>query len=83
VPGCRHAGSAGYRQKEELVPETTSRDAELLIADVEDISWEDLVMHMMPGDPDHDGRILTMCSTCGYTCDVRPCDPHCESPLPH
>lgn len=53
------------------MPETASRDAELLIADVEEISWQDLIQEMMPDAPDGGMPIFLSCS-------CTPCDPfHC------
>lgn len=56
------------------MPETVSQDADLLIADVEDISWEDLVQGMLPDDPVPAIQVITMCSTCSNPCDP----PHCD-----
>jgi hypothetical protein len=56
------------------VPETTSLDAELLVADVEDISWEDLMQEMLPDNGPEDNNIpITCCSA--SPCDAGNCDP--------
>jgi hypothetical protein len=65
LPGIARRG-----QKEELVSVTTSRDAELLIADVEDISWEDLMQEMLP---ENNIIPITCCSGIN-TCDPGNCD---------
>jgi hypothetical protein len=57
------------------VPETANRDVELLIADVEDISWEDLIQEMLPdGGPMNNIIPLPCCSAA--TCDD---GIHCDS----
>lgn len=56
------------------MPETASQDAELLISDVEDIGWEDLVQQMLPDEAVPNIRVITMCSTCSNPCD----GPHCD-----
>jgi hypothetical protein len=73
VPGTESLPIARVR-KEELMPETIGQDTDLLVADVEDISWEDLVQEMLPEDV---RDIIVPVSPCGtsvscdpmYTCD--------------
>jgi hypothetical protein len=56
------------------VPETKLRDAELLIGDVEDISWEDLVKEMLPESP-MNTNIMPLVGCDSGPCDSFKCDP--------
>jgi hypothetical protein len=57
------------------MPETELQDAELLIGDVEDISWEDLVKEMLPESPMD--RIIAPFTACDSGLgDTPKCDTH-------
>jgi hypothetical protein len=60
--------------EEVLMPETMSPDTELLIADVEDISWNDLIHEMLP-DRGMQSQIIQPIGSCDTTpvCDTFHC----------